>query len=191
MLSGSVGAKKKIERRGKALESKRESRERRWEPSLPQGYLKILHWGHLIEPFVIEASFHDTLCLQSMETLYMWVDECREYRVDVLPPRCLPSLIEKKVWYVLLSLRNVISISCLGHSMDSSPALAFSCASFHTWTETSWTLPLKRYVVWCTLYSSIRLVWKLNRLYLGSINWLRARIDCLLNVANHVWKQPQ
>lgn len=128
MLSGSVGAKKKIERRGKALESKRESRERRWEPSLPQGYLKILHWGHLIEPFVIEASFHDTLCLQSMETLYMWVDECREYRVDVLPPRCLPSLIGKKVWYVLLPLRNVISISCLGHSMDCSPALAFSCA---------------------------------------------------------------
>lgn len=91
-LSGSVGAKKE-----KVWVRRRKQRERRWQPSLPQGYVKIFHWWHLVEAFVLKAVFHYIPCLESKEMLSMWVDEWRVHGVDILPPRCLASLIEKKV----------------------------------------------------------------------------------------------
>lgn len=101
VLSGSVRAKKKTEDLLKKRERKREQREK-VGAIITTRLLKILHWGHLIEPFVIEASFHYTQRCQSKEMLYMWVEVYREHRVDDLPPRCLPTLIEKNVYTYML-----------------------------------------------------------------------------------------
>lgn len=63
----------------------------------------------------------------------MWVNAYREDKVDVLPPRCLPSLIEKKVnciphsMLVFSSLKKAVNSTCHGHSLSHSVIFSGTC----------------------------------------------------------------